>query len=40
MVEERGTQLCCVMVRFRFRVRVRLRVWMVVDNMGYKGRFG
>ena len=40
MGEEKGTQLCCVRVRFRFRVRVRLRVWMVVDNMGYRGRFG
>ena len=37
MVEEKGTQLYCVRVRFRFRVRVRLRVWMVADNMGYKG---
>ncbi len=37
MIEEKGTEC---KVRFRFRVRVRLRVWMVVDNMGYKGRFG
>ena len=40
MGEEKGTQLCCVRERFRFRVRVRLRMWMVVDNIGYKGRFG
>ena len=36
MGEEKGTQLCCVRVRFSFRVdlRVRDRVCMVEDSMG------
>jgi hypothetical protein len=34
MGEEKGTQLCCVRVRFRLRVRVRDRVCMVEDSMG------
>ncbi len=34
MGEEKGTQLCCVRVRFSFRVRVRDRVCMVEDSVG------